>query len=73
MLCGHTHGGQVPILPIGPSFAPVEDKRFIAGLRAWRGRQIYVTRGVGNIGGMRFRCRPEIGMLTLSSGKRRME
>lgn len=65
MLCGHTHGGQVLIPLVGPGFAPVNDKRFIAGLRGWRGRQIYVTRGVGNIAGVRFRCRPEIGIVTL--------
>ncbi len=44
MLCGHTHGGQVIIPFEGPKYAPVEDKRFVAGLKSWRDRQIYVTR-----------------------------
>ena len=66
MLSGHTHGGQV-ILPItGPGFAPVRDKRYVAGLKPWGSRQIHVTRGVGNVGGVRFRCRPEVSLLLIS-------
>ncbi len=66
MLSGHTHGGQV-ILPFdGPRFAPVMDKRYVAGLGMWGERQIHVSRGVGNLHGVRFRCRPEINLLTLS-------
>jgi hypothetical protein len=65
MLSGHTHGGQV-ILPFdGPRFAPVADKRYVAGLRDWGWRQIHVSRGVGSIGGVRFRCRPEVSLLTV--------
>ena len=67
MLCGHTHGGQVLIPFMGPQYAPVADRRFTAGLRGWRGRQIFVTRGVGSIGAVRFRCRPEVSILTLTS------
>jgi len=65
MLCGHTHGGQV-IVPIeGARYAPVADKRYVAGLKPWGTRQIHVTRGVGNVGGVRFRCRPEVSMLSV--------
>ena len=63
MLCGHTHGGQVLVPGMGPRFAPVSDKRFVAGLKAWKGRQIFVTRGVGNLGGVRLNCRPEVTLL----------
>jgi predicted MPP superfamily phosphohydrolase len=65
MLCGHTHGGQVIIPFAGPRYAPVNDKRFVAGLHEWEGRRMYITRGVGNLGGVRFRCRPEVSFLEL--------
>ena len=65
-LSGHTHGGQV-IVPIeGTRYAPVKDKRYIAGLKPWGARQIHVTRGVGNVGGVRFRCRPEVSTLVVA-------
>ena len=65
MLSGHTHGGQVLIPLVGPRFAPVADRRYVAGLKPWGDRQIYVTRGVGNIYGVRFRCRPEVSLLLI--------
>jgi hypothetical protein len=66
MLSGHTHGGQVVLPIVGERFVPVRDKRFIAGLKAWNGRQVYVTRGVGNIDGVRVNCRPEVTVLDLA-------
>ncbi len=66
MLSGHTHGGQVVLPMLGERFVPVRDKRFIAGLKAWHGRQVYVTRGVGNIDGVRVNCRPEVTVLDLA-------
>jgi predicted MPP superfamily phosphohydrolase len=65
MISGHTHGGQVIVPFEGTRYAPVRDKRYVAGLKAWGARQIYVTRGVGNVGGVRFRCRPEVSVLTV--------
>jgi predicted MPP superfamily phosphohydrolase len=65
MLSGHTHGGQVRIPFQGDRFAPVVDKRYVAGLRAWNDRQIFVSRGVGNLMGIRFRCRPEVSILSV--------
>jgi uncharacterized protein len=67
MLSGHTHGGQVVLPLVGARFVPIRDKRFIAGLKQWNGRQVYVTRGVGNIGGVRVNCRPEVTILDLVS------
>jgi predicted MPP superfamily phosphohydrolase len=67
MLSGHTHGGQVVLPLLGQRFVPVRDKRFIAGLKQWNGRQVYITRGVGNIDGVRVNCRPEVTVLDLVS------
>jgi predicted MPP superfamily phosphohydrolase len=67
MLSGHTHGGQVVVPLLGERFVPVRDKRFIAGLKQWNGRQVYVTRGVGNIRGVRVNCRPEVTVLDVTS------
>jgi len=66
MLSGHTHGGQVIVPFEGACFAPVKDHRYVAGLKAWGDRQIFVNRGVGNLGGVRFDCRPEVSILTLT-------
>lgn len=64
MLSGHTHGGQlvVPFTGARP-FAPVLDMRFIEGLHQWEGRQLHITRGIGNLHGMRINCRPELSLL----------
>ncbi|MCU0784957.1 MAG: phosphodiesterase YaeI [Verrucomicrobia bacterium] len=65
LLSGHTHGGQMRLPFIGAPFAPVRDKRFVEGLYRWSDRWIHVTRGVGNLYGVRFNCPPEVGLLTL--------
>jgi uncharacterized protein len=65
MLSGHTHGGQVLVPVVGTHFVPVKDKRFIAGLKFWNDRQVYITRGVGSLGGIRVNCRPEVTVLDL--------
>lgn len=66
MLSGHTHGGQlvVPITGERP-FAPVKDKRYIAGLLPWEDRMIHITTGVGTVLGMRFNCPPEVAIIDL--------
>lgn len=66
MLSGHTHGGQVLMPGLGPRWAPVRDHRYVDGLRPWRNRWIQVSRGVGNVSAVRFRCRPEVNLLTLT-------
>ena len=65
-LCGHTHGGQLRLPWLGTPFAPVRDHRYVAGLNRWRDRWIFTTRGVGNLHGVRFNCRPEVSLLTLN-------
>jgi hypothetical protein len=66
LACGHTHGGQLYLPLIGAPFAPVNDKRFVQGLHRWNGRWIHITKGVGNLLGVRFNCRPEVSLLTLA-------
>lgn len=66
MLSGHTHGGQVALPLLGGGFfAPVQDTRYVEGLKPWNGRQIHVSRGVGSILGIRFNCRPQVSLLEL--------
>lgn len=72
MLSGHTHGGQVVLPFVGERFVPVRDKRFIAGLKEWNGRQVYVTRGVGNVRGVRLNCRPEVTVLDITAERSRL-
>jgi predicted MPP superfamily phosphohydrolase len=66
LFCGHTHGGQLALPLIGTPFAPVRDQRFVRGLHAWQGRWIYITKGVGNLHGVRFNCRPEVSLIMLT-------
>jgi len=66
LLCGHAHGGQFYLPLVGTPFAPVRDKRFVGGLHRWQERWLHITKGVGNLHGLRFNCRPEISLLTLT-------
>ena len=66
MLSGHTHGGQVFLPGIGALLAPVRDKHCVRGLHFWNQRWVHITKGVGNLHGLRLNCRPEISLLTLT-------
>lgn len=69
MFAGHTHGGQfiIPFTKLAP-FAPVLDHSMLEGLHCWdKSRYIHITRGVGNLYGLRFNCRPEINLIELVS------
>ncbi len=70
VLCGHTHGGQIRLPRIGTPWAPVwRDRRRGSGLLRADGTLCYVTRGVASATRARFRCRPEIALLTLRAGE----
>ena len=67
MLSGHTHGGQVriPFMPL-VNLPPLGQK-YVEGRFALGDLQLYVTRGIGTVGvPFRFRCPPEIALITLT-------
>jgi predicted MPP superfamily phosphohydrolase len=70
MLSGHTHGGQVRLPLLGAAKLPRGGRKYVEGLfRFPNGMQLYVNRGIGSMKlPIRFRCRPEIAMLTLRRG-----
>lgn len=63
LLCGHTHGGQCGLPFINAALAPVRDKRFLGGAYRYADRWLHISRGVGNLHGVRLFCRPEINVL----------
>ena len=66
MLCGHTHGGQVKIPLFGAPYPNVRDRRYCEGLVPYGQGMVHITRGVGNVDGLRFNCRPEVSMLVVA-------
>lgn len=65
VLSGHTHGGQVAIPLVGRPFLPIKNRQYYAGRFLVDGKTLYVSRGLGRIGRVRFNCRPEITLLRL--------
>lgn len=72
ILSGHTHAGQVRLPWIGALEMPVENPDlYEEGLRRRPWTQVYTSRGVGTTGlPVRFLCRPELPILTLTSAPR---
>ncbi len=69
ILSGHTHGGQIQLPWVGSPWAPVwRDRRRASGLLRAGGPLCYVSRGVASATRARFRCRPEVAILTLRRG-----
>jgi predicted MPP superfamily phosphohydrolase len=70
ILSGHTHGGQIrlPLLP--PLLLPDMGTKYVHGLfKLADGMQLYVNRGIGAVTlPFRFRCQPEITVITLAQG-----
>jgi len=65
VLCGHTHGGQINIPLFGPPYLPIKNRQYCAGMFHVYGKSLYVNRGLGRLGRVRFNCRPEITVFTL--------
>ena len=66
-LAGHTHGGQVqlPVMGAVTSYSPLLSA-YVEGMYEKSGRRLFVTRGLGtSLMKVRFRCLPEIVILTL--------
>ena len=67
ILCGHTHGGQCRLPPLGPPILPIRNKRYWAGqVDLADGRRLYVNRGLGYLRRVRFAVRPEITAFRLT-------
>jgi len=69
-LCGHTHGGQILIPPLGPIFTHSKaPRRFSSGRWDYAGMPGYTSVGVGVSGvPVRFNCRGEVTVITLRRG-----
>ena len=65
--CGHTHGGQADLPFIGRPFIPsAYGQKYALGLVQAPHTKTFVTTGVGSIfPPLRFRCPPEVALLTL--------
>ncbi|TAK12547.1 MAG: metallophosphoesterase [Anaerolineae bacterium] len=66
-LSGHSHGGQVALPFVGPLILPTYAEKYPSGLyqvgRMWQ----YTSRGLGMVEPrVRFNCRPELALLTLT-------
>ena len=65
MLSGHTHGGQVRLPFFGPPRLPIRHRHLAEGHYRHRHAHIYVSRGLGYLTPLRFRARPELGLVEL--------
>lgn len=68
MLSGHMHGGQIVLPGLPHPWLPSRyGTKYLEGLVQAPRTQVFVSRGLGTVGlPLRFRCPPEINMLTLA-------
>lgn len=65
-LSGHTHGGQIRLPVLGELAVPIGGRRYPVGRYDVDGMQLYVSRGLGTYRPpVRFRCAPEVTLITL--------
>lgn len=68
VLAGHTHGGQVRFPVIGPLVAPSNyGSKFASGVFYLKPTLMHVSRGIAGTHPLRWRCPPEVSLLTLVS------
>ena len=66
-LSGHTHGGQMRLPGLGPLMLPILGRKYPMGLYRVRDTWLYTSRGLGVVPPtVRFNCRPEITLFTLT-------
>lgn len=72
VVSGHNHGGQVCLPFLGAPIVPSDlGPRFASGLFDVNGTRLFVTRGLGSHPDtMRFRCPPQVALLTLTGSNR---
>jgi len=67
--CGHTHGGQINLPLIGTPIIPRGCGKYPVGVIQSPNAKVFVSAGIGvAYVPFRFRCPPEISMLTLTAG-----
>lgn len=67
-LSGHSHGGQVIVPFVGPIVLPRYGRKYPLGLYSVGSMWQYTNRGIGTVKpSVRFNCRPEITVFTLTS------
>jgi uncharacterized protein len=70
LLAGHTHGGQVNVPLLMPALRWMAREPYTEGLYQVEKVQLYVNRGVGNVGvALRLNAAPEVSLLTLRAGE----
>lgn len=68
MLCGHTHGGQANLPLLGPIKMGIQSRKYAKGLVLDPPFPVFTSVGIGTVlMPIRFRCRPEVAVLTLRS------
>lgn len=68
LLAGHTHGGQVRVPGLGPLVSPSRyGSRFASGVFYRDPVLMHVSRGISGTHAIRWRCLPEVSLLTLRS------
>ena len=67
VMSGHTHGGQVRVANMRPPILTmIKNKEHHSGMFEVGDTKLYVNRGLGRLGRIRYNCRPEITVFTLS-------
>ena len=68
ILAGHAHGGQIRLPLLGPIICPsIHGVRYASGVFEAGNTLLHVSRGISGLQPFRWRCRPELTQLVLTS------